>query len=138
MQTTTEQTIKPGDITIEVRGDRVNLGQGRYSAAMAELYKDSKRVLGLTDAQAHRLAISFGADLGRFTSKAHAEVKIGRPTQKDKFVTLREALKVKNVPLTHALCLARIVQELWLIDGITVNDCQLTLSDSLTEWLGAE
>ncbi len=105
MQTTTTETptTKLGQF-----------GNGRYSAAMGELFKDSQRYLGITETQADRLAKSFGAEYGRVMQNSEAKVKLGK-VNKNGAITLGESVKGVKTVMTHAIAIAKIVA--------TINEC---------------
>ena len=112
-------------------------GSGRYSNVAKELYSDAKRLLGLTDKQAERLAKAYIADLGRINAKV-TQIGISKPN-KDMQITLRETSKVKGVTLTHAITLAKLCVSLQeaKIYGIEKYD-KVTLRADLVEWLDKE
>lgn len=130
----TETQVMESSATTNVS---VTFGNGRYSNVAKELFADSKRLLGLNEKQAERLAKSYVADLGRINAKV-SEVGISKPN-KDMHVTLRETCKTKGVTLTNAITLAKLcvmLQEAKIF-GVEKYD-KITLRPELIEWLDKE
>src|SRR6185503_19765249 len=84
----------------------ISFGDGRYSNTMKELFKDSKRLLDLTDKQAEKLARAFGAELGK--DNAHAKISYGRYSAKSNQITLKESVTFKGLIVTYAISIARL------------------------------
>jgi len=82
-----------------------DFGDGRYSPAMRELYRDSQILLGLTEEQAFLAARTYGADLGRYSPEL--QIKFGK-LSKDSKLTLRETASVKGVTLTNSISIAKL------------------------------
>lgn len=82
-----------------------DFGDGRYSPAMRELYRDSQILLGLSEVQAWTAARTYGADLGRYSPAL--QIKFGK-LSKDAKLTLRETATVKGVTLTNSICIAKL------------------------------
>jgi hypothetical protein len=132
---TTTTTEKPSvEQTAVVK--TIDFGNGRYSKAMGELFRDSRNYFGLSDKQAEKLARSFGADLGRL-STGEASVKIGR-LRKDGFIPLREAASVKCV-LTNSIAIAKLVSNLndCLTYGLDYAKTEVALKEPMMEWLNS-
>lgn len=85
-------------------------GNGRYSALMDECYKDAKRLLGLDEIPADKLARQIGSDFGAMMRDAKVDAKVSKSVSKDGKVTLSEAAKVKGVTTTNALTALRVMQ----------------------------
>lgn len=102
MQTTTAETSTTNTSKIG------QFGNGRYSMAMSELFKDSQRYLGITETQADRLARSFGAEYGRAMQDSTAKVKLGK-LNKNGVITLGESVKGVKTVMTHAISVAKLV-----------------------------
>jgi len=94
--------IKPIDVT-------TTFGDGRYSSLMKESFKDSMRVLHVTQDEAVKIAKAIGRDWGAAMASSPVKVKIGK-VNKDAKVTLSEAAKMKGVPLTNAIFILRAIQ----------------------------
>lgn len=86
--------------TLNPEQKKVTFGDGRYSNAMNELYKDSQRLLSLTPEQAERLARQLGVELGRLNMTN--KISFGRVT-KNQQVTIKEIASIKGVTMTHTL-----------------------------------
>ena len=88
-------------------------GDGRYSPAMGELYRDTQRLLGFTKAQAHVTATRLGVDCGALNA-SQVTVQFGKTMNKEGFRTLKEITKGVKVPNSWALSLGatcRILDE---------------------------
>lgn len=108
-------------------------GDGRYSKVMTELFRDSQRLLCLTEQQADKLARSFGAELGRLASDV--QFKWGK-VNKDNKCTLREVVTMKGITMTHALSLGRACVILQEATGFGVSSFEvITLDKQYQEWL---
>lgn len=108
-------------------------GSGRYSTAARELFADSQRLLGITDEQADKLARSFSSELGRMNMQS--EIQISK-VNKDSKVTLKEVAKIKGITLTHAICLAKLVNMLQEAKSYGIKKyVEIELEDNLIEWL---
>ncbi len=119
------------------------LGNGTYHNVCRELLADSQRLLGLSVAQAEKVAIQYQVDLGRyFKDMQAAGIAIGNAGKGknwDGQVTLKVAVDKVKGHLTHALCIAKLCAMLQdaRFYGILSYDT-ITLSPALTEWLGAK
>lgn len=107
MDTTVAATV---DQNKQVETTTSIFGSGRYSALMVECYKDSKRMLGLDDEQAIKLAKQIGSDFGAAMRDAVVEAKTSKSVSKDGKITLSEAAKVKGITTTNALTALRVMQ----------------------------
>ena len=81
-------------------------GNGRYSNVMAELYRDSQRLLGFSEQQAHVTATRLGIDIGRLASGS-ADVSFGKSVNKDGYRTVKEVCSLK-LPNSWAMSIAVI------------------------------
>lgn len=118
------------------KASKVSFGDGRYSPVMNELYKDSIRLLQLTQKQAERLARAYGAELGKL--QMQNKISFGRVT-KNQQVTIREIASIKGVTMTHTLNLAKacVVLQDSLNFGID-SIIEVKLRDNVLEWLNKE
>ena len=133
-ETTTqvEATQTPPVETPPQEKREVTFGDGRYSKVMKELFGDSKRLLGLDDQQAEKLARSYGAELGRYN--ARAEIKYGK-VNKDGKMTLRESCTIKGVTVTYSIALAKTCVLLQETFAYGVKTHKVTLDANFIEWL---
>ena len=117
----------------KAKAARVTFGDGRYSNAMGELYKDSQRLLTLTPKQAEKLARSYGSELGRLNMTN--KIQFGRVT-KNQQVTIREVASIKGVTMTHALNLAKacVILQDALSFGIE-SIVEVKIKANVLEWL---
>lgn len=111
-------------------------GEGRYSKVASELFKDSQRLLNVTEAQADKIARAFMSDLGRLQSKVDS-VALGKLSKSG--ITLREISKVKLTNLSYSLTIAKLCT---MLDearnyGVTKFD-KITLFKDLGEWVEQE
>lgn len=133
----TTSTIENKNLCIPASGqETVSFGNGRYSRIAEELFDSSRFLLKLTDVQAEKVAKSFASELGRIDMKA-TSVKVGK-LNKDGFVSLSEAAKIKGVKMTHALQVAKLVT---ILDdavkcGVSTFDT-ITLDPDLVEWINS-
>lgn len=89
--------------------DDIDFGNGRYSALMAECYKDAKAIFKLDNKQAESLARKIASDVGAAMAHASIEVKVGK-TNKDGKLTLSEASKIKNLAQTYPILALRAMR----------------------------
>lgn len=113
----------------------ITFGDGRYSNAMKELFKDSKRLLQLTDKQAEKLARSFGAELGK--QNVNAKITYGRYSAKGNQITLKESATYKGLVVTFAISLGRLCVLLQdsIPFGYDSEKSKIELRDTWIEWL---
>jgi hypothetical protein len=121
-------------ITEAVNSNTIEFGAGRYSNIARELFRDSQRVLKISEQQAARLAKSYVAELGR-TNMVVQKVGIGK-FDKDGYTTLRESSKAKDVKVTNPVRIAQIVVKLDEIRKLGVSSYnQIPLEPELVDWL---
>lgn len=106
-------------------------GNGRYSPAMEEVYKDTIRLLGFSEAQAHVVAAQVGRDAGQLNNQKVKSVSIGKSVSKDGKIGLKEVVDSMKVTCTWALSIASICSQLDATRkmGLVVND--VTVVDRL-------
>jgi len=114
---------------------KVTFGDGRYSQAMKELFKDSKRLLALTDKQAEKLARSFGAELGKHN--AVATISYGRYSVKNNQITLKESVTFKGLIVTFPISIARlcVILQDSIQFGFDHEKSKIELREAWIEWL---
>ena len=111
-------------------------GEGRFSAAMHELFKDVQRLFKFTPVQAHVSAAQWGIDAGGVFKGNAVSVKHGDKLNKNGQITLKETSDaVKNVNLTWALAIGCVVQQ---VDktrkfGLVVKD--ITMSPQVMDFV---
>jgi hypothetical protein len=90
-----------------------DFGNGRYSAATAELYGDIIRLVPrMTRAEAEKAARDWSADIGRAMKDAKSSIKHGN-ANKDGKLNLKEACEtVKGVYATTAMTFAGTIERL--------------------------
>lgn len=111
-----------------------DLGNGRYSAVMAEAHADCLRLVSKDTAKAEKFARQLGADLGRAMSASPVSVKYGK-ANKDGRMTLKEAASVKGVTVTNAMSLGRLISMANDINGTKLARVDsLTLAGPVAEW----
>lgn len=86
--------------------NKVEFGNGRYSATMAEFYRDALRLTTLEPKDCEALARNLGADLGR--QNLVASIKYGKANAEGR-LTLKEVASIKGVVATKAMSLARLM-----------------------------
>ena len=131
LQTMPESTTLP---TVQKPVIR-DFGDGRYSPAMRELYRDSQILLGLKEEQAFLVARTYGADLGRYSPAL--QIKFGK-LNKDAKLTLKETATVKGVTLTHAISIAKLcvlVHEAKVYGLVSIGEVKLT--KDISDWIVA-
>lgn len=112
MLSQTEQTTPVQ--TQEVKKHKVhigNFGNGRYSPAMEEVYKDTQRLFGFNSVQAHVTAAQVGRDAGQLANQK-VKLSYGAAVGKDLKMGLKELTKAVRVSCTWALSIAYIASEL--------------------------
>jgi len=114
MQTTTPTT------TTQEKQNKVDFGNGRYSPLMRECFNDLKRLFGLPDITAARIANDIGRDFGAcmasHTSVGLSSVKLGKLNKDGQFTSIREAASV--VKRFNAKVSLQVLQVLaWLNDS---------------------
>ncbi len=112
----------------------LEFGQGRYSAAMAELYQDAGRLLQLSHSQALKLAKSYGAELGRYT--AISKIAFGKKT-KDGKMNLRDTATMKGVTVTFTISMAKLCVMLQDARDYGVVNAEIELRPDYLEWLNS-
>jgi len=131
MQTTTE-TIVP-ETSTKPTVSIGEFGHGRYSATMAELYRDSQRLLGFSKGQAHVTASRLGIDLGRL-SAGKVDVTLGKSVSKDGQRTLKETCSVK-APNSWAMSIGYICVALDALRKQGLEPVENTVNNSLMEFV---
>lgn len=86
-------------------------GDGKYSPAMKEVYKDSQRLLGFSKIQAHVTARQLGVDAGQLNA-GKVKIAYGKSINKDGFRTLREITQAMKIRNTWAMSIGYILSEL--------------------------
>lgn len=110
MNTTTEPVIP--SVASKIHKIHVgNFGNGRYSPAMEEVYKDTQRLFGLTDIQAHIVAAQVGRDAGQLNNAKVSKLKVSSAS-KDGKVGLKEVVDAVKVTSTFALTICHLCAEL--------------------------
>lgn len=113
-----------------------NFGNGRYSPAMAEVYKDTQRLLSFTEGQAHAVAAQVGRDAGQLGNQ-NVKLAFGSISGKDKKIGLKEITSSLKVTCTPALSIARICTELDATRkiGLIVPDSGFSIAPLLQDWV---
>lgn len=131
---TVNTTSNPSATEPKIEAKSVDFGTGKYSNVGRELFRDSQRLLAIDETQAERLSRAFMADMGRVNMKIDS-VKISKPN-KDGYITLREAAKMKDVKMTNAMRLAKICTSLDEVRKLGVDKfVKLQLDKELLGWL---
>lgn len=104
-------------------------GNGRYSPAMLELYRDSQRLLKFTKEQAHVTAARLGIDAGQLQSE-QVTLKYGRTANKDGLRTLKEVTKGMKLHNSWAMSIGSICSQLdeTRKQGLVVVECTIEKS----------
>lgn len=127
MTTQSQNTVIPAtdSLTKVVLG---NFGNGRYSPAMGELYKDSQRLLGFSEEQAHVTAVRLGVDVGQAFRESKVNIGYGKTLSKDGKRNLKEIVKAVKLTNSWAMSIGAICSQLDDIrkQGLVVNDCTVT------------
>jgi hypothetical protein len=129
MQTTTLESSTQTPIKPAIG----EFGHGRYSATMAELFRDSQRLLGFSEAQAHVTASRLGIDLGRLSS-GKVDVTLGKSVSKDGQRTLKETCSVK-APNSWAMSIGYICVALDALRKQGLEPVENTVNNSLMEFV---
>lgn len=112
-----------------------DFGNGRFSPAMNELFKDSQRLLGFSEVQAHVTAKQLGVDSGNL-NKGTANIKYGSFSDKDKKITLKEATDSIKVNITPSLSVGKVCAELDKLRKVGIKTCdKVVLHDSIMLWI---
>lgn len=80
-----------------------DFGNGRYTNLMKECYSDAQHIFGITPEQAEKLARQIASDVGAAMASAQVNVKTGKSINKDGYISISEASKVKATKCTHAI-----------------------------------
>lgn len=111
MTTQTVQTT-PTQAVVKIHKIHIgNFGNGRYSPAMEEIYKDTQRLFGFTPIQSHVTAAQVGRDAGQLANQ-RVTLAYGKASGKDSKMGLKEVTKAVKVNSTWALAIAYIASEL--------------------------
>lgn len=109
-------------------------GDGRYSPAMSELYRDSQRLLGLSKEQAHAVAVRLGIDAGQLGA-GKVGISFGKSVSKDGKRTLKEIVKSMKIIDSWAMSIGAICAQLddTRKQGLVVVECTInkTLMDAV-------
>jgi hypothetical protein len=115
----------------------ISFGNGRYSAAMRELYDDLQVLFKVPEEKAEKIARQFGSDFGAAMASAAVNTSVGKATGKNSRMTLKEAASVKGITATYALSIARAVQ--WANEafknGVSRKDTKWTFISQLAEYV---
>lgn len=101
-------------------------GNGRFSPAMLELFKDSQRLLSFTELQAHVVARQIGVDAGNLL-KGQVTLKYGSSVSKTGTMTLKEVTESLKMNATPAMNVGSVCSQLDKARkvGLVVNDCSM-------------
>lgn len=114
---------------------QIDFGGGRYSALMAESFKDTRRLFGWGVDQAEAYARALGAEYGRCLV-GNAAVKFGKLSEDGK-VNMREAMSIKGITVTPCLSIALALvkaNELKSL-GFKVDGTLVPVNDNVKEWI---
>lgn len=111
-----------------------NFGNGRFSPAMGELFKDAQRLLSFSAEQAHVTAVRLGVDAGQL-SAGKVEIKYGKSISKDGKRTLKEVTQGIKVTNSWALSIGSVCAQLddARKSGLEVVEC--TMNDAIMEFV---
>lgn len=110
-------------------------GNGRHSPAMKELYKDTQRLLGFSEHQAHVIAKQLGVDVGNL-NKGSAGVKFGTYSEKNNTMTLKETVESIKFVCTNSIAVGKICAELDKLRKVGIKSCDsIELHDSIMLWI---
>lgn len=124
MNTAPTQTQNTADKkTLVTIGD---FGNGRYSPAMGELYRDSQRLLGFNELQAHVTAARLGIDAGQL-SAGKVTISFGKSVSKDGKRTLKEVTKGMKLSNSWAMSIGAVCSQLddARKQGLEVVECTM-------------
>lgn len=132
-QTINTTTIQTEQQEAEVK---VSFGDGRFSPAMEEMYKDMISLLGIEPKKAEKIARQFGSDFGAAMRNAPATAKVGKVDAKGR-VTLADAGKLKGVIVTKPMSIKHALQ--WIDEcdkhEISLGHTKWKLNSVLTEYV---
>lgn len=114
---------------------QIDFGGGRYSALMAEAFKDTKRLFGWDNEQAESYARALGAEYGRCLT-GNAAVKFGKLSEDGK-VNMREAMSIKGITVTPCLSIALALvkaNELKTL-GFKLDGVLAPINDNVKDWI---
>jgi|ERR1044071_7274794 hypothetical protein len=94
------------DAPVKVESKEVSFGDGKYSSAMKELFKDAQRLLSLNATDAEKLARAYGAELGRYN--LNSKITFGKYSAKSNSITLKESASLKGLVVTYPIALAKL------------------------------
>lgn len=131
------ETIEQAQSTETVKKTQVKLGDfgnGRFSPAMEELYKDSQRLLGFSQYQAHVTALRIGVDAGQLMNSP-VKLAYGKSLSKDGKRTLKEVVKGVKCTNSWAMSIGAICSQLdeARANGLEVVEC--TVNDHLLSFV---
>lgn len=121
--------VSPATETVApIQKHKVNLGSfgnGRYSQAMSELFKDCQRLFEFTPQQAHVTAERLGVDAGQLLA-ASAKLKYGS-LSKDGMRSLKEVTKAVKVKESWAMTVGYLCAEIDDLrkQGLIVKDIEI-------------
>lgn len=132
---TNETTSSPSEV-------KRDFGAGRYSASMAEAYRDLKRVLKFKENLAFLVAKQFGDDVGQAMAQqtGAAKIKLGNKLSKEGQISIREILPAVKYTVKNSITLVKLCQHL---DAGRQFGLEFThasrymLTKELNEWLEA-
>lgn len=127
-----ENTINTTTTTEQVVHSLPDFGHGRYTSLMCECYRDARRILNASPEFAEKWARDVASEIGRHN--AMVSVTIGKPN-KDGAVTIREASRIKGVPMTNNIALLRLVGQLNELQSASIHHGVLELNGMLLEFV---
>lgn len=107
-----------------------NFGNGRYSPAMEEVYKDTIRLLSFSESQAHATAAQVGRDAGQIDNQK-VKLGYGKIGGKDNKIGLKAVSDSVKVNCTWALSIARICVDLEALKKIGATCDNVTLTENI-------
>lgn len=126
MSNTTSTVQAPATQSTKTQVILGSFGDGRYSPAMSELYRDSQRLLGFTKEQAHVTSVRLGVDAGQLGA-SKVTLSYGKSTDKDGRRTLKEITKGVKMNTSWALDIASVCAQLddARKSGLIVKQCTM-------------
>ena len=116
---------------------KVSFGNGRYSAVMEELYKDTQRLFGIAAPVAEKIARQFGSDFGAAMANQPVSIKYGKKLSDDGKLTLAESCRAKGITATNSIMIGRACA--WANEcrqfGISYSDTEWKLTSPLQAWV---
>lgn len=133
-ETSSNESVKPRQNVPELG----QFGNGRTSPLMAECFTDSKRLFGLSDKAADKLARNIATDYGAVCGKQsihRKDVKVGKVNDDDKATVKTAAKATKGFTMTDSLWVLRAMAYCDDANTNGIGQVKWKVNDRLQEYL---